>query len=163
MRFRTRGFSLIELMVSLVIAVFLATVAIPSFNTIIQDYRTTAATNDWVNAVRFARAEAVSRNTNITLCAGTNTAGCQAGATWSQGWSVVAGTNVIKLWGAPPAEVGFTESAGLNSFQFSGRGWLTANVQMTAKNNHCDSSDSDGERVVSVALSGRVSVTRNGC
>ena len=74
-----RGFSLIELMVTVAVAAVLLALAIPSFRgTLISNQLTTAA-NDWVAAVNMARAEAIKRNTNVMVC-GANTPGSGLGS-----------------------------------------------------------------------------------
>lgn len=65
---RERGFTLVELMVTLVVAVVLIAIAVPSFHTMIVSNKLTTAANDVVNAVAVARMEAIKRNAPTQLC-----------------------------------------------------------------------------------------------
>ncbi len=60
-----RGYTLIELMVALTIVVILALVSIPSFVTIIKNYRISGVADNLYYFLQNARAEAVKRNTNV--------------------------------------------------------------------------------------------------
>jgi type IV fimbrial biogenesis protein FimT len=74
------GFTLIELMVTIVIAAILFGVAIPSFSSTITYSRLTSSANDLVLALNFARSEAVKRGQQVVVR--------KAGANWENGWQV---------------------------------------------------------------------------
>lgn len=69
MKTRNRGFTLLELMVVLVIAGILFGLAIPAMGNFLRSSRMTAAANDMVAALHFARSEAMKRRVAITVCA----------------------------------------------------------------------------------------------
>ena len=58
MRYK-HGFTLLELMITVVIAVIVVTIAIPSFATLMENQRMTTNTNDLIGALKQARSEAV--------------------------------------------------------------------------------------------------------
>lgn len=58
---RSSGFTLVELMVVLAILAIVVSIGVPSFNTLIKNNRLSAASNDVVGALHFARSEAVRR------------------------------------------------------------------------------------------------------
>lgn len=62
------GFTLVELMITLAVAVILVTVAIPSFRDTLARNELITTTNAWVGAIAAARAEAVKRNQSVALC-----------------------------------------------------------------------------------------------
>lgn len=97
---RGSGFTLLELMVTLVVASVLVAIAVPSFNQMIVTNRLTAQANDMVSAINFARSEAVMRNARIRFCrANGPTATACVGSTgnWTH-WIVVPtlGGNVVR-------------------------------------------------------------------
>ena len=88
----SNGFTLMELMVTLVIATLLATVAIPSFNGLIKKNRISTYTNNLVTSLALARSEAVKRGTQISLCASSNGTNC-TNTSFQQGWIVFTDQN----------------------------------------------------------------------
>ena len=64
---RQRGFSLIELMVTMVILVLLMVAAMPSIGTWLDNTRIRNEGDSIVNGLQTARAEAVRRNENVSF------------------------------------------------------------------------------------------------
>ncbi|WP_222564080.1 GspH/FimT family pseudopilin [Novilysobacter antarcticus] len=67
---RSKGFTLIELMVTIAVAAILLAIATPSFTSLINSSRLTSSANEMVATLQTARMEAVRRNTRINVCAG---------------------------------------------------------------------------------------------
>ncbi|SFE10559.1 type IV fimbrial biogenesis protein FimT [Paracidovorax konjaci] len=83
-RFRARGFTLIELMVTLGIAAILLTLAAPNLSQFQRNSQLTSATNSLVGALNAARAEAMKRGKNTFVVPTSNGNGNQ----WATGWVV---------------------------------------------------------------------------
>jgi len=82
------GFTLVELMITLLIAAILLSQAVPSFLTMLQNSRITTQANDYVTSLNVARSEAVKRGSRITVCKSTNNTTCIASGGWQQGWII---------------------------------------------------------------------------
>lgn len=67
-RRHSRGFTLVELMITLTVAVVLTVIAVPSFRNMINSNRLTTAANEMVGALNLARMEAIKRNGSVQFC-----------------------------------------------------------------------------------------------
>lgn len=76
-----RGFTIIELMVTLVVAAILLAIAIPSFTYLTVSNKLSTSANSLVNNLMIARAEAVKRNADMNVCADSTCAVVPAGST----------------------------------------------------------------------------------
>ncbi|WP_185955422.1 GspH/FimT family pseudopilin [Tepidiphilus sp. J10] len=79
------GFTLVELMVTIVVLAILLAIGIPSFATLIASNRLTSATNELIASLQTARTEALRRNARVTVCPADPTATACSGA-WRDGW-----------------------------------------------------------------------------
>ncbi|MCH8537167.1 MAG: GspH/FimT family pseudopilin [Alkalimonas sp.] len=86
---RTRGFTLIELMVTVAVLVIVLTVAVPSFTNLINGNRLTSQANELLSAMTLARSEAIRLNRNVIFCHSSDSSSCSepAGGEWA-GWIV---------------------------------------------------------------------------
>lgn len=85
MQSRSRGFTLIELMVVVALAAVMGGMALPSFRTFIAGQRVKTAASEFAMATIFARSEAIKRNADVTI-----TAVSSGAAGWKDGWAVTA-------------------------------------------------------------------------
>ena len=99
-----QGFTLVELMITVAIMVIIATIGVPSFNSIINTNRLQGPANEVLAAMNFARAEAVRRNNTVIVCkANTAFSACSTGTSDWPGLLVMetnaagAATNVIRV------------------------------------------------------------------
>jgi type IV fimbrial biogenesis protein FimT len=79
-----------ELIITIVIFSILSAVAYPSYRSIMQNMRVSAMTNDFMAALAYARSEALTRGTSVSVCAASSSAGtsCGTSANWNNGWIV---------------------------------------------------------------------------
>lgn len=106
-----RGFTLVELMITLAVAVVLIMIAVPSFKRITLANRLNAAANDLVHAIQVARMEAVKRNSSTQLCSNS------ASANTSEALGSACGTETGAVWamlGGQPSPV-LAGAAGLDA------------------------------------------------
>lgn len=81
---KTRGFTLVELMITLAVSSILLGIAVPSFQSLIINNRISTQTNDLVAELAMARSEAVKRGAKVSLCTSSNGTSCTSSA-WSAG------------------------------------------------------------------------------
>ena len=82
-----RGFTVLELLVSITIAAVLLSVATPNFTETIQNNRMVTQLNEAHAAISRARSEAIRRNTNVTICSSSNGTSCHRHDNhWHHGW-----------------------------------------------------------------------------
>jgi len=81
---KTEGLTLVELLVTLVIAGILLRMAAPAFSDLTAASRSTAALNQLIGAVNLARSTAVTHYGTVTLCPGAGQA-CFARDQWHRG------------------------------------------------------------------------------
>lgn len=112
-----RGFTLIELMIVLTLIAIMAGIGVPGFQTMVQNNRLTSATNSLLSALQYARSEAVTQRTAITVSP-------LNGADWESGALITKGG--IKLRETPPAGSGVTVTGSAASIIYQPDGSTTA-------------------------------------
>ena len=96
---KSRGFTLIEVLIVLTVAGILLAVVVPSFRTVIERSRVSTEVNAFVSDLQFARSEAIKQGIPVSLCASTNGTTCSTENTWHKGWLVfsnVTGTGTMQ-------------------------------------------------------------------
>ena len=83
---RSRGLTLIELMICLAVGGVLVAIAAPNFQQAMNGNRLSSAASELIGAVQLARAEAIRNNRRVVLCGSADASSCAtASSTWS-GW-----------------------------------------------------------------------------
>ena len=95
-RTRLGGFTLVELMITIVILAILIGIAVPSFDAFNKKSTVESIVSNLSSAVATARTEAASRNTVVTICAKNlaNDNTCALGtdtSVWNNGWLIIQG------------------------------------------------------------------------
>ena len=95
------GFTLVEVMVTVIIVAILSAMAAPSYKSIVTDMRMSSEINALINDLNFARSEALKRGQIISVCPALSptaaTTSCSATTDWSTGWVVLAPSGVTPL------------------------------------------------------------------
>lgn len=154
---RHSGFTLIELMISIVIFAILATLAGPSFVRYIADVRLRSASYDVAGALQFARSEAIKRNSPSTTVDVKRPAGA---SNWSSGWTIQVGSTVLRSQDAY-SHVAITDSANLSTISFANDGRVTSST--TFKVAPATTTSSVTNRCVTISLAGMASSKLGGC
>lgn len=171
---RQQGFTLVELMVTLVIAAIMLAYAVPSFSRILMNNSLSSQTNEMLAGLKLARSEAARRGIPVAIKT-------QSGVNFHQGWKVFTDADadgaipstvtdndgtVLRENGAATAGVtikrvtsaaGTTDASGAGSdyIVFNARGGVTANSFIRV----CSSTiTSLPGRVIQINVVGKISV-----
>jgi prepilin-type N-terminal cleavage/methylation domain-containing protein len=86
---RTRGFTLLELLISVTVMALLVVIAAPGFSSFLGRTRTTGSATTLAADLNFARTEAIMRNVPVLMCAKDPAASrCGTTQNWQVGWVV---------------------------------------------------------------------------
>ncbi len=110
---RGQGFTLIELMVTLLVLSVVAAIAIPAFGNLIERSRQEALKDEIENVLHNARTQAVLQRRTIEICGSEDGATCSAN--WKHGWLVrTTGGQILQLTQLPHHDelswIGFSDS-----------------------------------------------------
>lgn len=90
---RSRGLTLLELMINLSIAGITLSLAVPGLGTLIGNNTRSGSINSLVSHIQLARSEAISRAQRTILCPSLDGQTCYDSTTWDQGYILVEDSN----------------------------------------------------------------------
>ncbi len=176
---RLRGFTLVELMVTISLIAILTTLAAPSFTQMIASTRLSAATNELYTSLVQAKSEAIRSGGRVTICPSSDGATCLTSATptWATGWitfndgtrttsnPVVDAGETISQIGQPVSDaIKITGNAAYASFASDGTAKLINGGLYAATIRVCSSSTSlnNDSRVrdIKIIRTGRIEITK---
>ena len=90
---RAGGFTLVELLVTLVVLALLLTLGVPAFAGLLRQWRLDAAADAFAGDMRLARSTATRVSRNVEVCVQNGNGGCGAQTNWARGWLVFIDLN----------------------------------------------------------------------
>jgi type IV fimbrial biogenesis protein FimT len=150
-----KGFTLVELMVTVAVLGIISAIAVPSFTRMISHNRLVSSSNEMIAALQVARTEAVSRRGTTTFCSSSDGTTC-SGAVGSQ-WIVLAPVDgvdrPVRAFSANPALQLIPSanlSAGNLSIAFTPSGMVQVGAQTSGTLSLC-AADLSGNNAVDVS------------
>ena len=173
------GFTLVELLISIVIVTTLLALGVPSIKDFMKNNRLGAQSNALVTGLQVARSEAVKRGADTVICASSNLTSCTGSADWDKGWIVFSDLNtngtpdvggsaplceetedcMLRTSGALSGKHKITSTAANLRFLATG---LATNGNFTL-NLVADDCERNQARKIQVTLQGHTIVTKQAC
>ncbi len=166
---RNQGFTLVELMITLVLAAILLSIGIPSYQSLIQNNRRVTAVNELVSGLHLARNEAFKRNRTVSVCPSAD--GMICGGSWAAGWlvfvnadadtppAVTDGDEIIRYVAAPGRGLPLSvDAASASGVSYSARGRPLRPVSFA----YCDPRGGDNSRSLTLGLGGHIRLEQGG-
>ncbi|AMV00841.1 pre-pilin like leader sequence [Xanthomonas citri pv. fuscans] len=167
---RSRGFTLIELMVTIAVLAILVAIGYPSFQGVLRSNRVAAANNELIALLNLSRSEAIRNGQGGGICGSSNGSSCDGN--WSGGvmaWSDTngnggfdAGETVLRYsTGNPSLVVQGPTSGTVIAFDARGRRRAAADQQVTLRPDQCGSQPL--RRSLTVNASGQIRSKKETC
>lgn len=164
-----RGFTVLELMITVAVLAILLGMAVPAYRDTIRNNQIAASSAALVTALSLARNEAMKRGRRVSVCAA-NANVCAAGTNWSNGWIVFVddfgavgvindGDLPLQRWAAPPRGVAVVSVQG-TAVSFTRLARAESAQQFTVTKPGCSGNQ---QRRIDVIAAGRIGLTRQQC
>lgn len=149
------GFTLIELVVTMAIAIILVAVAVPSFRLVTQNSRMTTQVNDLISDMNFARSEAIKRRAPVSICTSSDGATC-SGGNWKDGRIVTVAAVVLRYREPFKNSTDTLTTTGPNPLVFDSKGGIPLGISFT----FCDDRGASYGKRVLLNLIGQAMIER---
>ncbi len=169
---KAKGFTLVELMVTVAVMAILAAIAIPSFTSLINSNRLVSQANELVAVVQGARSEAIRYNQRVYVCSSSNGTSCAGSSTWG-GWLVFLDANrdgapqaaEILQQGTVKAPLQLTSALGDGTFHFRPDGFARGASEALLATNFtvcmATTRPTENIRTVSISSGSRTNITKS--
>lgn len=158
-----KGFTLIELMITVSVLAISVAIAVPSFNYVMQSNRVSSKTNAVIGAFNLARVEAIKRGTSVIISSSDTSV---VGNNWGLGFrvwidldsdSVYDVGEELRVFESLPN--GITLDGANTTYTFRSTGFLASSGTL----NLCSDFSGLAGRQMSLALSGRIQTSQTAC
>jgi type IV fimbrial biogenesis protein FimT len=150
------GFTLIEMMATVVIAGILTTIAAPNIHTMTMNNRMTTHVNEFVTTMALARSEAIKRGVNIDIVAINSS---DTTNEWGDGWRIDIGGSTISKFPALDSSAKLNSDSDTIAFQYQPSGRINTTDTLYL----CDNRTGETGRKITIATTGRVSTSEYTC
>ena len=153
----SRGFTLIEILVTMSVAGILTATAVPAFRSFLQNDRAMTQSTSLVLSLNVARSEAIKQDISggVSVCPSTDGLTCSGASTWEQGWIVLgSAAGSVPTQVVPSLSTGtkLREAVNSTAVTFLSSGIVQAPAAFTL----CDSRGASQGRYIQVTATGRV-------
>ncbi|WP_282297576.1 GspH/FimT family pseudopilin [Stenotrophomonas sp. PS02289] len=164
----SKGFTLIELMVTVVVMAVVAAIAFPSFQNTIRSSRAATAHNELIGLVNLARSDAIRNNRGGGVCGSSTGSSCDGN--WARGMLAFSDTNgdgaftsgeTVLRFSAVNNAMTITGPAALIGFDARGRRRATADQAVTLQPKTCGSQQL--RSTLTINASGQVTTVKGAC
>lgn len=145
-----RGFTLVEALAVLAITALLITLGASGMRELILTQRIKTASFDLYSSLTYARSEAITRNTSVTLT--------PTGGSWTNGWTIADASSTTLRTQNALSDISITGPA---SVSYNGMGRLNASVSSFSVT--ATGISGANVRCISIDLSGRPAVKAEAC
>ncbi|MCH1928597.1 GspH/FimT family pseudopilin [Shewanella sp. A25] len=156
MQKKLRGFTLVELMVTIAVAAILLAIGVPSLTSIYESVRVNNNIAKIHDIMVFARSQAISYGIDTTVCPVTDDDSC--GTNWKNGIKVIAGTKELRVIDAFNSNDSIKGSA--TSFSFTSEGMVSGNSPISII--YCPGGKATNSKSVTASSSGLISYGEDG-
>jgi type IV fimbrial biogenesis protein FimT len=159
---KNKGFTILELMITIAIVSILVAVAVPSFNSMMISNSVTRDQDTFFSLLLTARSEAVKRGRTVSVCQSSNLTACDSTASWTDGAIVFFDANADGDIDTGDVVLRINEKLQSSvNLAFTGGDHLTFNSLGQAEGNvgtftFTHSNGSDYTRTISLSTTGRV-------
>lgn len=174
---RSKGVTLVELLVAVAVVAIALSIAVPSFQTQMLNNRSIALGEDFASAVNYTRSEAVKRAGRVSLCASKNRTSCVG--EWTDGFIAFVDTAatdtttppvvgpVLRVWTEQDVNARISVKSDANDVTFiryTSLGTLArVNEQPLVIAAELEKCSGKAGRQINIGLSGLVSVNSVAC
>ena len=151
-----RGVTLVELMITIFVLAILTALAMPNFRGAMHRGDVRGATGALASSLAYARSEAVTRGTFVSVCASTTGDACSHSASYEGGWIVYA-----YPMGADGAGQDYDKSR--SDFALLRRVDALGGVAVSAADANVITFGQQGQRVSTSTAAGKTPMRRAGC